>query len=89
MREQLNKMTNKMNGGYARWQSQYLRKLRVPTLSDIPEKLTSSMLSCYKNRNIEGINYYTCEILTHEKDNPSKLNVRPKKKSCLTNTLAI
>lgn len=79
MREQLNKMTNKMNGGYARWQSQYLRKLRVPTLSEIPEELISSMLSCYRNRNIEGINYYTCEILTREKDNPSKGNVRHKK----------
>ena len=79
MRDQLNKMTNKMNGGYARWQSQYLRKLRVPTISEIPEELTNNILSCYKNRNIEGINYYTYKILTHEKETPSKIDARHKK----------
>ena len=68
-----------MNGGYARWQSQYLRKLRVPTISEIPEELTNNILSCYKNRNIEGINYYTYKILTHEKETPSKIDARHKK----------
>lgn len=76
MRGQLNKMTNKMNGGYARWQSQYLRKLRVPTISEIPEDLINGILSCYKNRNIEGINYYTTEIINHEKENPSRAKVQ-------------
>lgn len=79
MRNQLNKMTNKMNGGYARWQSQYLRRLRVPTISNIPEELVNNILVCYKNRNIEGINYCTYEILTHEKETTSKVNARPKK----------
>lgn len=79
MRDQLNKMTNKMNGGYARWQSQYLRKLRIPTISEIPEELIRNILICYKNRNIEGINYYTYEILTHEKETPSKVNARQEK----------
>lgn len=79
MRDQLNKMTNKMNGGYARWQSQYLRKLHIPTLSDIPEELTDKILTCYNNRNIDGINHYTYEIINREKGSPSKANMRPKK----------
>lgn len=70
IRDQLNRMTNKMNGGYARWQSQYLKKLRVPTISQIPDELVANILTCYKDRNLDGINYYTYEILKKEKDLP-------------------
>lgn len=79
LRAQLNKMTNKMNGGYARWQSQYLRRLHVPTISRIPEKLASAILTCYTHKNIEGINYYTDEILNVEKENPQPKQARKKK----------
>lgn len=65
VRKQLNKMTNKMNGGYARWQSQYLRRLHVPLLSEIPDNLASDILTCYNEKNIEGINYYASEIFNH------------------------
>lgn len=64
--DQLNKMTNKMNGGYARWQSQYLRRLHVPTISDIPDNLANAILTCYYERDIEGINYYTSKIVNHQ-----------------------
>lgn len=66
MRDQLNRMTNKMNGGYARWQSQYLRRLHVPAIREIPEDLANSILACYHDRDLEGINYYAAEIVSHQ-----------------------
>lgn len=66
VRDQLNKMTNKMNGGYARWQSQYLRRLHVPRICAIPDNFANSILLCYHERNIGGINYYATEIVNHQ-----------------------
>lgn len=71
IRQQLDNLTNHMNGGYARWQSQYLRKLRIPTISYIPETLADDLLKCFDDHNISGINYYMTEILSLEKANPS------------------
>ena len=37
VRNQLASVTNKMNGGFARWQTQHLRKLRLPDIQVIPK----------------------------------------------------
>lgn len=66
VRTQLNNVTNKMNGGYARWQSQHLRKLHIPIVSEISTSLASTLLDCYHQKNIAGINYYTQEIIEQE-----------------------
>lgn len=74
VRSQLSSLTNHMNGGYARWQSQYLRKLRIPTICHIPYYLADKLLKCYETRDIGGINCYTERILHHEKSNtPTKV----------------
>lgn len=65
-RSQLSNLTNHMNGGYARWQSQYLRKLRVPDISLIPEEFADKLLSCYEERDIAGINRHTDEAISRE-----------------------
>lgn len=70
VRQQLDNLTNHMNGGYARWQSQYLRKLHVPTVAAIPTEMADKLLKCYDEHNLSGINYFTTEILLHEKNNP-------------------
>lgn len=70
VRTQLNNVTNKMNGGYARWQCQHLRKLHIPTISAISSSLASTLLNCYQSGNIDGINYYTQEIIKNENANP-------------------
>ena len=72
VRTQLNNVTNKMNGGYARWQSQYLRKLHIPNVSAICNSLASTLLDCYQQKNIAGINYYTQEIIEQENARPVK-----------------
>lgn len=79
VRKQLNNLTNHMNGGYARWQSQYLRKLRIPVISDISDKLSDKILKYYENKNIEGINNCVDEILSNECDN-KKIRVKKQPK---------
>ena len=82
VRTQLNNVTNKMNGGYARWQSQHLRKLHIPTIAGINNLLAIELLECYHNNNIEGINYYTREIINQASTMPigQKRNVQFKYK---------
>jgi hypothetical protein len=56
VRDQLSEMGNKMNGGYPRWQSQNIRKLKVPYLDSIPPDIASSIRSAYKVQNLIAIN---------------------------------
>ncbi|MGN0280670.1 MAG: Eco57I restriction-modification methylase domain-containing protein [Prevotella sp.] len=66
IRAQLNKMTNHMHGGYARWQSQYLRRLRVPKVSSISPDVASDLLAAYDNHDHESINRLTEEIVRNQ-----------------------
>jgi len=54
--EQLLHIGNKMKGGYPRWQSQNVRKLRVPILNSIPIGIRESLLQAYTNKDLEKIN---------------------------------
>ncbi|MCR5497520.1 MAG: Eco57I restriction-modification methylase domain-containing protein [Paludibacteraceae bacterium] len=56
VRNQLSSVTNKMNGGYLRWQSQHLRKLKIPKLSSIPADDVQQLLSYYENNEISSLN---------------------------------
>lgn len=56
VKNQLLELGNKMNGGYPRWQSQNLRKLRVPMLNSIPKKIIDQILTAYDERNYDLIN---------------------------------
>lgn len=70
VRTQLSNVTNKMNGGYLRWQSQHLRKLHIPTISAISSPLAANLLSCYQAGNVDGINYYTQKIVAIQTASP-------------------
>lgn len=56
VREQLAAVTNAMNGGFSRWQSQHLRKLRLPNLDTIPEADVQELLSLYERKEVADIN---------------------------------
>lgn len=56
VRNQLSAVTNKMNGGFSRWQSQHLRKLRLPNLNTIPAEDVQQILSHYEERDISVLN---------------------------------
>lgn len=67
VRKQVNSLSNRMNGGFARWQSQYLRRVRIPDIKSIPLDQTKKLLDCYARRDIEGINDLTSSIVAAEK----------------------
>lgn len=50
VRRQLAAVTNAMNGGYPRWQSQHLRKLRLPDFATIPADDVQCLLASYERR---------------------------------------
>ena len=53
---QLVRLTNCMNGGYPRWQSQYIRKLKVPDIHAIKPSDSKMLASLYDTQNLPGIN---------------------------------
>jgi adenine-specific DNA-methyltransferase len=56
VRQQLLEIGNKMNGGYPRWQSQNLRKLRVPIISSLSKDVFKKIIVAYDNKDIGEIN---------------------------------
>lgn len=57
VRKQVLSMSNKMNGGFPRWQSQVLKKIRIPFINKIASRYRNILLRAYENFNIEEINY--------------------------------
>lgn len=45
-----------MNGGFPRWQSQVLRKLRIPHICGINPDIKAQLISAYKYFNLSEIN---------------------------------
>lgn len=56
IKNQLLELGNLMNGGYPRWQSQNLKKLRVPIIDAIPEKSAKEIALAYQDRDYTRIN---------------------------------
>ncbi len=52
---QLIAIGNKMNGGYPRWQSQNLRKLRIPKIRNLQETFRQELLAAYEAKAVEKI----------------------------------
>ena len=55
VKKQLNELGNKMNGGYPRWQSQNLKKLRIPIIDAIPIKLAELITMAYLQKDYTKI----------------------------------
>ncbi len=56
VRSQLFSITNCMNGGYPRWQSQYLRKLMMPDVNAIEKSLADRLLDAYHTFDMTSLN---------------------------------
>lgn len=56
VKSQLLSITNCMNGGYPRWQSQYLRKLVMPDVNAIEESLAERLLGAYQAFDMARLN---------------------------------
>lgn len=83
IRKQLDSITNHMNGGYVRWQSQYLKKLRIPILADIAESDSAELLSSYEENDLEGIDALITRIIEAQ-ENANKRRMPEKKVRELT-----
>lgn len=59
---QLSSIANTMNGGFVRWQSQYLHKLRIPNLFDMDVE-ASELLDAYHKHDLAGIDTIVERIL--------------------------
>ena len=55
VKSQLCELGNKMNGGYPRWQSQNLKKLRVPIIDAIPGNSAKEIVRAYNARDYSKI----------------------------------
>ncbi len=70
VKNQLISITNCMNGGYPRWQSQYLRKLLMPDINTIEEELANQLLVAYNKFDLISLNAIvdTIILLPRQKD---------------------
>lgn len=63
VRQQIRSVSNCMNGGFPRWQSQSLRKLRIPEIRQISTHNRECLMSAYIDRDNQGINDVTERII--------------------------
>jgi hypothetical protein len=68
--------STKMRGGFLRFQAQYLRRIRIPHWSEVPESLRAELMGAGLQRDIDACNRATyllyglsaSEIAVLEKD---------------------
>ena len=73
IRSQIASITNNMNGGFPRWQSQHLRKLRIPNIKIIDSDVANKLVKSYDQRDFSSMNKYVNDL--YEKARFVKKNV--------------
>ena len=67
MKDQLISLSNRMNGGYPRWQSQNIKRLVIPNLVAMSERWKRRMVDAYLSDDFETIdNLMTLECIKSE-----------------------
>ena len=61
VKRQLVELGTTMNGGYPRWQSQNLKKLRIPLIDTIPQEVVNDLTQAYHDRDYKIINELVTE----------------------------
>lgn len=61
IRKQLLELGTTMNGGYPRWQSQNLKKLRIPMIDAMPKETADSLIQAYHIKDYRTINQLVTE----------------------------
>ena len=56
IRQQIGSITNNMNGGFPRWQSQYLRKLKVPDFMAMDLASENELIQSYDKKDFDAVN---------------------------------
>lgn len=63
VRSQLASLSNCMNGGYPRWQSQYLRQLQLPSIFITNADIRKSLVEAYDASDFSTINSIASELI--------------------------
>lgn len=71
VRNQIERISNRMNGGLPRWQSQSIKRIKIPEIAAIPRDLGCKLIAGYRNRNIQDINAVVEEIVGLHIDVPN------------------
>ncbi len=61
IRNQLLNLGTTMNGGYPRWQSQNLKKLRIPLIDAMPKETSEALIQAYYEKDYQTINMLVTE----------------------------
>lgn len=61
IRNQLLELGTTMNGGYPRWQSQNLKKLRIPVIDAMPKETADALIQAYHVKDYRTINQLVTE----------------------------
>ena len=62
IRSQITSIANNMNGGFPRWQSQHLRKLRIPNIKVIDSDIANKLVQSYDQRDFASMNKYVNDL---------------------------
>jgi hypothetical protein len=62
IRQQIGSITNNMNGGFPRWQSQYLRKLKVPDFMAMDLASEDQLIQSYDEKDFDAVNSQVCTL---------------------------
>lgn len=65
--------STKMRGGYLRFQAQYLRRIRVPEWSSVPDRLKKALKEAAKSKNVEACNRAVFELYGLSKEEQTAL----------------
>lgn len=64
IQKQIASVSNKMSGGLPRWQSQSIKKLRIPQISDIAPDIRHKLQDAYSRLNVDEINEIMDDIIS-------------------------
>ncbi|MGD0584165.1 MAG: Eco57I restriction-modification methylase domain-containing protein [Oryzomonas sp.] len=65
--------STQMRGGYLRYQAQYLRRIRVPRWSDVPEGMRKTLIEAARAGDVEACNHATFELFELSKEERSAI----------------
>lgn len=90
IRQQIGSITNNMNGGFPRWQSQYLRKLKVPDIMAMEGSQEDKLIRSYDEMDFDAVNrqVYTLYNSLFTSPNPRTDSYRLQKKKHYESVLA-
>lgn len=55
VRKQITAISNKMNGGYPRWQAQNLRKIRIPEIIKLTDQEKEKLIGAFHRKNLQEV----------------------------------